>query len=85
MKIAQAVSEKKTFLFMIWSNLCPSCCDNTGRLLHGICKYVGEELWPMGLLFQSYSYFEDLSICNGNMVKKKRCKMSVAETRGINR
>ena len=24
--------------FMVWSNLCPSCCGNTGRLLHGMCK-----------------------------------------------
>ena len=26
--------------FMLWSNLCPSCCGNTGRMLHGICKYA---------------------------------------------
>ena len=26
-------------LFKVWSNLCPSCCANTGRQLHGICKY----------------------------------------------
>ena len=29
-------------LFMVWSDLCPSCCCNTGRLLHGICKYAVE-------------------------------------------
>ena len=27
-------------LFMVWSNSCPSCCGNTGRMLHGICKYA---------------------------------------------
>ena len=27
-------------LFMEWSDLCPSCCGNTGRMLHGICKYA---------------------------------------------
>ena len=26
--------------FMVWSNLCPRCCGNTGRMLHGICKYA---------------------------------------------
>ena len=24
-------------LFMVWSNLCPSCCGNTGRMLQ-ICN-----------------------------------------------
>ena len=44
-------------LFMVWSDLCPSCCDNTGRMLHSICKcaiagfYQVSKLWPMGLLF----------------------------------
>ena len=27
-------------LLMLWSNLCPSCGCNTGRMLHGICKYT---------------------------------------------
>ena len=26
-------------LFMVWSVLYPSCCGNTGRMLHGSCKY----------------------------------------------
>ena len=26
--------------FMILSDLCPSCCGNTWRILHGICKYA---------------------------------------------
>ena len=43
-------------LFMIWSNLCPSCCGNTGRLLHGICKYAGERIVSHGLLvFPAYN------------------------------
>ena len=33
---------------MVWSNLCPSCCGNTGRLLHGICKYAGERIVAHG-------------------------------------
>ena len=35
--------------FMIWSYLCPSC-GNTGRLLHGICKYAGERILAHGPL-----------------------------------
>ena len=27
-------------LFIAWLNLCPICCGNTGRLLHGICRHV---------------------------------------------
>ena len=27
-------------LFMVWSNLCPGCSANTGRKLHGNCKYA---------------------------------------------
>ena len=27
-------------LYLVWSNLCPICCGNTGRMLHGICKYA---------------------------------------------
>ena len=27
-------------LFIVWSNLRPSCYGNTGRMLHGICKYA---------------------------------------------
>ena len=27
-------------LCVVWSKLCPSCCGNTGRMLHGICKYA---------------------------------------------
>ena len=45
-------------LYMVWSNLCPSCHGNNGRMLHGICKYAiavfflqVSELWP--LVFQS--------------------------------
>ena len=37
-------------LFMVWSNLCPSCCGNTGGLLHGICKYAGERIVAYGSL-----------------------------------
>ena len=37
-------------LFMVWSNLCPICCGNTGRLLHGICKYGGEHIVAHGPL-----------------------------------
>ena len=29
-------------LFTMWSNLYSSCYGNTGRMLHGICRYV---LW----------------------------------------
>ena len=36
--------------FMVWSNMCPSCCGNTGRLLHGICKYAGERIVAHGPL-----------------------------------
>ena len=27
-------------LFTAWSNLCVSCCGNTGRMLHGNCRYA---------------------------------------------
>ena len=27
-------------LFTAGSDLCPSCCGNTGRMLHGICRYA---------------------------------------------
>ena len=37
---------------MLWSNLYPSCCGNTGRLLHGICKYAGERVVARGPRFQ---------------------------------
>ena len=37
-------------LFMVWSDLCPSCCGNTGRLLHDICKYAGERIVAHGPL-----------------------------------
>ena len=30
--------------FIVWSNLCRSCCGNTGRLLHDICKYADEQI-----------------------------------------
>ena len=41
-------------LFMVWSNLCPSYSGNTGRLLHGICKYAGEQIVALGpLVFSS--------------------------------
>ena len=44
--------------FMVWSNLCPSCCGNTGRLLHGVRKYEQvSELWPMGLKFFFLFFF----------------------------
>ena len=36
--------------FMVWSDLCPSCCGNTGRLLHGIYKYAGEQIVAHGPL-----------------------------------
>ena len=35
---------------MVWSDLCPSCCGNTGRMLHGICKYAGEQIVAHGSL-----------------------------------
>ena len=38
------------YLFMVWSIFCPSCCGDTGRLLHGICKYTGERLVAHGPL-----------------------------------
>ena len=41
-------------LFMVWSNLSPSYFGNTGRLLHGICKYAGEQIVANGPLV-SYS------------------------------
>ena len=43
-------------LFMVWSNLCPSCCCNTGRMLYGIFKYAiafvlsGERIVALGPL-----------------------------------
>ena len=27
-------------LSLVWSNVCPSCSGNTGRVLYGICKYA---------------------------------------------
>ena len=40
-QVCQNDETRMTFdLFMVWSNLCPSCCGNTGRMLHGICKYA---------------------------------------------
>ena len=36
-------------LFMV-SNLCPSCCGNTERLLHGICKHASERIVAHGSL-----------------------------------
>ena len=36
--------------FMVWLNLCPSCCSSIGRLLHGICKYAGERIVAHGPL-----------------------------------
>ena len=41
-------------IFMTQSDLCPSCCCNTCRMLHGICRYAMtqvSESWPVGLLF----------------------------------
>ena len=39
-------------LFMVWSNLCPIFCGNTGRLFHDICKfkYAGERIVAYGPL-----------------------------------
>ena len=38
-QVCQNDETRITFdFFMTWSNLCPSCCGNTGRMLHGICK-----------------------------------------------
>ena len=34
-------------LFMVWSNLCPSCCSNTGRLAWYLQNMQVSELWPM--------------------------------------
>ena len=43
---------------MVWSNLCPSCYGNTGRLLHGICKYAGEQIVAHGpLVFFFFVFF----------------------------
>ena len=42
---------------MAWSNLCPSCCGNTGRLLHGICKYAGERIVAHGPLVSDVDWF----------------------------
>ena len=44
-------------LFMVWSNLCPTCCGNTGRLLHSICRcciaFTGERIVAHGPLVSS--------------------------------
>ena len=29
-----------TVKFLSYLNCCPTCCGNTGRILHGICRYV---------------------------------------------
>ena len=59
-------------LFMVWSNVYPSCCGNTGRLLHGICKYAGERIMVHGpLVFLSFvgQFYEkrsfQISLLNG--------------------
>ena len=44
-------------LFMVWSNLCPSCYGNTGRLLHGIYKYAGEQIVAHGPLVFFFFFF----------------------------
>ena len=44
-------------LFMVWSILCPSCCGNTGRLLHGFCKYAGERMVAHGPLVFFFFFF----------------------------
>ena len=35
---------------MVWSNLCPIYCGNTGRLLRDLCKYAGERIVAHGPL-----------------------------------
>ena len=44
LKVYQVCQNDKTRmtndLFIVWSNLSPSCCGNIGKLLHGICKYA---------------------------------------------
>ena len=37
-------------IFLVWSDLCPSSCGNSGRLLHAICKYAGERIVAHGPL-----------------------------------
>ena len=41
-------------LFYGMVKLCPSYCGNTGRLLHGICKYAGERIVAHGSLVFKY-------------------------------
>ena len=42
-----------------------SCCGNTGRLLHGICKYAGERIVAHGPLVLIFTRKQDLmgTIC----------------------
>ena len=47
-------------LFMVWSNLCPSYCGNTKRLLPGIFKYAGERIMARGP-FQFSSVLHQIS------------------------
>ena len=49
-------------LFMVWSNVCPSCCGNIGRRCMAFADmhswfYQVSESWPMGLLFSLKSAF----------------------------
>ena len=54
LKVYQVCKNDKTRItfdrFMVWSNLCPNCCGNTGRMLHDICKYAGERIVAHGPL-----------------------------------
>ena len=57
-KIYKNDETRMTFdLFMIWSNLCPSCYGNTGRLFHGICKYAGERIMAHIFFFFFFCFF----------------------------
>ena len=73
-------------LFRVWSNLCPSCCGNTGRLLHGICKCAGERLahGPLVIRFRlTHSCRVRISEFNANSVDHDRTPHSAASDLGL--
>ena len=71
-------------LFRIWSNLCPSCCGNTGRILHlRVCKsyfYHVSESWPMGPIVLVLSLCIRVRFCIWNGIKTKSKGMKTTNT-----
>ena len=67
---------RMTYLLMVWSNLCHSCCGNTGRTLQicNSCFYQVSELWPS---------FIEISVFNANSVDPDQTLYSAASGLGI--